>query len=120
MSVKVFDSELRLMEALWDKKKSTAKELAVIMKEKTGWSKTTTYTVIKKCVEKGIIFREEPDFVCIPAISKEEVQEYETNELIDKVYGGDAGILACALVNSNRLSSEEMVRLKKLIDSIDK
>lgn len=96
--MKLYDSELNIMAFLWRQKEATAKEIAAEMAETVGWSKTTTYTVLKKCVEKGAVKRQEPGFHCTPLISMEQVQAYETRELIDKLYGGAADQLVASLL----------------------
>lgn len=116
--MKLFDSELKIMEILWEKGDTTAKQLADFAKEKIGWGKTTTYTVITKCVQKKAIERREPGFVCHALIDQEQAQEYETNELIDKMYGGSAGLLVAALVQKSRLSQKEIQELKKMIENM--
>ena len=60
MSLKLFDSEKRVMECIWDNGDMSAKEIAAELNIRVGWSKTTTYTVIKKCIEKGAIRRSDP------------------------------------------------------------
>lgn len=55
MAYRIFDSELKILELLWDGGELTAKEIAALCAAQVGWSKTTTYTVLKKCVEKGLI-----------------------------------------------------------------
>ena len=57
MNIKLFDSEIKVMEVLWKEGDLTAKQLADILSEKIGWNKNTTYTVIKKCISKGAIER---------------------------------------------------------------
>ena len=113
--MKLFDAELKIMEALWQEGEVTAKRLAEIMKERTGWSKTTTYTMVKRCIEKGACGRSEPNFVCRPLVSAREVREYETNELINRMYGGAADRLVACLLEGKTLSPEETERLKKLV-----
>ena len=76
MELKLFDSERKVMEVLWDHGDLSAKELADRLKELVGWSKTTTYTVIKKCIDKKAVSRSEPGFVCHPLVSREEVREH--------------------------------------------
>ena len=71
MAIKLFDSELKVMEVLWDRGDLTAKELAGILGEEIGWNVNTTYTVIKKCVAKGAIQRTEPRFHCHPLVTRE-------------------------------------------------
>ena len=62
--MKLFDSEWKVMEVLWQDGDTTAKELSLRLADSAGWNKNTTYTVIKKCVEKGAIERREPNFLC--------------------------------------------------------
>ncbi len=116
--MKLFDSELKVMNVLWDNGDSTAKEIAEILKEETGWSKTTVYTVIKKCIDKGAVTRTDPNFVCHAEVSREEAREYETEELISKMYNGSADMLVASLLKSDRLSSEEIDRLKETVNKL--
>ena len=87
-TIKLFDSELKVMSVLWKEGDMPAKNIADILNKKFGWNKNTTYTLIKRCIKKGAIERSEPKFICHALISKETVQEAETNELIDKMYEG--------------------------------
>ncbi len=119
MTVKLFDSELKIMEALWAEGALPAKRIAKILAEQVGWGKTTTYTVIKKCIDKGAIERSEPDFICCPLITREQAQEAETTELIDKMYGGAADRLVASLLGSKRLSAKEIEGLKKLVHELE-
>lgn len=120
MELKLFDSELKVMEVLWKGGDTTAKDIAEILREQVGWSKTTTYTVIKKCIEKGIISRrKEPYFVCSPLVTREQVREYETTELINKMYGGTADKLVASILESRKLSREELQRLKQLVENFE-
>ena len=63
MAIKLFDSELKVMDILWRKGDQTAKQIADLLREETGWNVNTTYTVIKKCVAKGAIH---PTFSATP------------------------------------------------------
>ena len=116
MEIKLFDSELKVMDILWKEGDTSAKEIAEKLNEQVGWSKTTTYTVIKKCIDKGAVGRSEPGFICRALISRKEVQEAETNELIDKMYDGSSDKLIAALLGSKRLTAEEIQSLKKLVE----
>ena len=115
--MKLFDSELKILDVLWDKGATTAKKLAEILAEQTGWSKTTTYTVIKKCIDKGAVGREEPDFLCHALVSREQARETETAMLIDKMFGGMPDQLVASILGQKRLSPEEIQRLKDLIQN---
>ena len=83
MTVKLVDSELKVMNVLWKNGDTTAKRIAEILGEEIGWNVNTTYTVIKKCIAKEAIKRSEPNFLCHALVTKREVQEIETSELID-------------------------------------
>ena len=75
MQEKLFDSEAKVMEILWEKGTLSAKEISLIASESIGWNKNTTYTIIKKLEAKGFIRRDEPGFICTPLVSKEEMQK---------------------------------------------
>ena len=113
--MKLFDSELKILDVLWEEGDTTAKQIARTLNKKTGWSKTTTYTVIKKCIDKGAVSRDEPDFICHAMVSREEVQETETSELINKMYKGMPDKLVAAILGQNKLSQDEIKKLKSLI-----
>lgn len=119
MSIKLFDSELKVMETLWREGELTAGQISVILKDEIGWNRNTTYTVIKKCIEKGAIKRTEPKFVCKAVISKEEVRAYETEELIDRMFDGSKGKFFAALLSENNLTHEELAQLKDLINTME-
>lgn len=118
MNIKLFDSELKVMDVLWQNGDTTAKEVAQILNKEVGWSKTTTYTVIKKCINKGAIKRIEPKFVCHPLVTKEEAQAFETRELIEKMYDGAEDQLIANLLGRTNLSKEEIEQLKNLVNRL--
>lgn len=119
MSVKLFDSERRVVECLWEAGDLSAKDLAQRLSERVGWSKTTTYTVIRKCVEKGAVERIEPGFLCHALVSRDAVLEQETDELIKRNYGGSADRLVASLLGSKKLSPEEIARMKQMIKELE-
>lgn len=116
MEIKLFDSELKVMEVLWKEGDLPAKDISQILGDKIGWNKNTTYTVIKKCIAKGAIERYGNNYMCKPLISKEEVEDYETKELIDKVFEGSRIKLFASFLNRGVLSDEERTQIKKMID----
>ncbi len=119
MTEKLFSSEFRIMELLWKNGDMSAKDLAFSLAESVGWSKTTTYTVIKKCVEKGAVIRTDPGFICKAAVSKNEVQESETFDLIDRLFGGSPDLLVSALIGSGKISREELKKLRETIKNME-
>lgn len=118
MECKIFDSELKVLELLWDGGEMTAKDIAAQAKELVGWSKTTTYTVLKKCVEKGLIERTEPGFRCRALVTQQEAQRQGAQELIDRMYGGAADRLVASLLEGKALSPEGIERLRKLVEEL--
>lgn len=118
MEIKLFDSELRVMEVIWKAGEISAKEIARKLSDEIGWNKNTTYTVIKKCIQKSAIERMEPDFICRALVKKENIQEKEATDLINKIFDGSADMLFASLVNKNKLSKKEIENLKKLVDGL--
>ena len=114
--VKLFDSELKLMEILWEKGPLTAKEVSLIAAREIGWNKNTTYTVLTKLVQKGALKRVEPDFLCQPLVSRDEVAETETRRLIDKLYDGSPAAFLTSFLQKEKLSERERKELRDIID----
>lgn len=118
-NVKLFDSELKVMDILWKEGVVPAKYVADRLTQELGWNKNTTYTLIKRCMKKGAIERTEPNFMCHALIAKEEVQEAETQELINKVYDGSVDKLFAALLGRKKLSAEQIAKLKQIVDELE-
>ena len=116
MKATLFDSEQKLMELLWEHEPVSAKELSLMAAVRIGWNKNTTYTVIKKLIDKGVIRREEPGFVCHAEVRREDVARAETDSLIGRFFGGSKKALFSALLEDEALSAEELSELKKLIN----
>ena len=119
MAEKLFSSEIRVMELLWKNGEMSAKEIAAALSESVNWSKTTTYTVIKKCVEKGAVIRTDPGFFCKAAVSKNEVQESEAFELIDRLFGGKPDLLVSALIGSGKIEPDQLKALRSLVKDLE-
>ena len=119
MDIKLFDSELKVMDVLWREGDAAAKYIAAVLNEEVGWNVNTTYTLIKRCIKKGAIERTEPNFMCHALIPKEDVQEAETDELINKIYDGSADKLFAALLGRKKLSREQIDKLRKMVDELE-
>ncbi len=117
--MKLYDSELKVMRILWQDGDTTAKRMSDLLKEEIGWNVNTTYTVIKRCVAKGAIERREPNFLCHALVSKEEAQEAETNELIDKLFDGSADKLFAALLGRKKLNAGQIEKLRQIVNGLD-
>lgn len=119
MESKLFDSELKVMDVLWKYGDCTAKYISDVLKESAGWNMNTTYTLIKRCIKKGAILRSEPHFMCHALVAKEEIQQEQTDELINKIYDGSADKLFAALLGRKKLSAEQIENLKKIVGSFE-
>lgn len=117
--MKLFDSELKVMDVLWREGDLPAKAIARTLTEEIGWNVNTTYTLIKRCIAKEAIERSEPGFMCRALVSKEQVQQEETQELIDKVFDGSADKLFASLLGGRRISREQIEQLRRMIDEMD-
>lgn len=119
MEIKLFDSELKVMDVLWKEGDSPAKHIAELLTADLGWNVNTTYTLIKRCIKKGAIERSEPNFMCHALIPKEKVQEAETKALIGKVFDGSANKLFASLLGKKNLSDKQIEKLKQIVDELE-
>ena len=114
--MKLFDSEWKVMEVLWQENDRTAKEISLRLADSIGWNKNTTYTVIKKLETKGFIRRDEPGFICTPTVTRAEMQKKEAVSLLNKVFGGSRKALFSALLEDEKLTESETDELRRLIE----
>ena len=118
MDVKLVDSERKVMDVLWKEGDVTAKHISYVMTQRYGWNINTTYTLIKRCIKKGAVQRQEPNFLCRALIPREEVQRQEAEELLHKVFDGSVDQLFASLLSHKTLSAEEIERLKQLVERL--
>jgi len=112
----LFDSEWKLMEILWETGPTTAKEVSLLAAERIGWNKNTTYTVLKKLVDKGYLERTEPGFVCTPRIDREDARTEETRHLIDRLFSGSKKAFFSHFLDRKDLTPEEVDALRALLE----
>ena len=118
MAVKLFDSELKVMDVLWKEGDMPAKQISDILKETTGWNMNTTYTVIKKCIAKGAIERREPNFLCHALIARDVVQAAETEELLHKLFDSSPDLLFASLLGHQKLSKTQIGNLRRMVSEL--
>lgn len=119
MDFKLNDTERKVMKVLWEKGDTTAKQISDILKEECSWNINTTYTIIKKCIQKGIVERMEPGFLCHAKMSQEEARQRETESFLNKVYEGAVDKLFATLLSSEKITCEQRKQLKDLINTIE-
>ena len=114
MTPKIFESEYRFCLILWEHEPIKSTDLAKLCKEKLEWSKTTTYTVIKRLSERGVIKNE--NTIVTSIISKEEAQQSELEELMDKKFEGSLPAFIAAFGRRQELSDAEIEEIRRLIE----
>ena len=115
---KVFESEYRFCLILWENEPIKSSELVSICKEKLGWKPTTTYTVIKRLSERGVLKNE--NTVVTSLVSKDEVQAAELNEMVEKTFEGSLPAFVAAFTKHQNISDAEIDAVQKMIDRFRK
>ena len=111
---KVFESEYRFCLILWEHEPVRSNELVALCREQLGWKPTTTYTVIKRLSERGVLVNE--NSVVRSLVSKDEVQAAEIDELVEKKFGGSLPAFIAAFTRHRRLSGAELDEMQRMID----
>ena len=111
---KIFESEYRFCLILWEREPITSRELSLLCAEKLGWSKTTTYTVIKRLSDRGVLKNE--NTVVTSLVSKEEAQVSEIEELLDKKFEGSVPAFVAAFSKTKKLSDKEIADILRIIE----
>ena len=110
---KIFESEYRFCLILWENEPIRSTELAKLCKERLDWSKTTTYTVIKRLSERGVLKNE--NTIVTSLISKEEAQLSELDELMEKKFEGSLPAFIAAIARRQALSEKDIEELQRII-----
>lgn len=111
---KIFESEYRFCLILWENEPISSRELSELCKEKLGWSKTTTYTVIKRLSERGVVKNE--NTVVTSLVSKDEAQVSEIDEIVKKKFEGSIPAFIAAFARSRKLSDKEIDEIRQIIE----
>ena len=112
--LRLHEGELNIMELLWSNKELAAKDISKIIKEYIGWVKNTTYTVIKRLIDKGAVQRTDPGFICSALVSQRSVREIETKRLLNQFYNGSLQTFISEYLKNQRLSAGDIAELQKL------
>lgn len=113
--IRLHEGELNVMELLWSNKALAARDISKIIKEYIGWEKNTTYTVIKRLIDKGAITREDPGFICRANITNRKIQEIETKALLNQMYNGSLENFIQSYLANQKFSESERNELQKLL-----
>ena len=115
---KVFESEYRFCLILWEHEPIKSSELVNLCKEQLGWKPTTTYTVIKRLSERGVLKNE--NTIVSSLVSKDEVQASEINEMVEKTFEGSLPAFIAAFTKHQKISEKEIDEVQKMIDRFRK
>jgi predicted transcriptional regulator len=115
---KVFESEYRFCLILWENEPVKSSKLVELCKEQLGWKPTTTYTVIKRLSERGVLKNE--NTVVTSLVSKDEVQAAEINEMVEKTFEGSLPAFVAAFTRHQKLSEKEIDAVQQMIDRFRK
>ena len=115
---KVFESEYRFCLIMWEHEPVKTTELVTLCQEQLGWKPTTTYTVIKRLSERGIL--ENNDKIISSLVSKDEVQAAELNEMVEKTFEGSLPAFLAAFTRQQKLSDRDIDEVQAMIDRIRK
>lgn len=111
---KIHESEYRFCLILWEHEPVKSKELVRLCQEQLGWKSTTTYTIIKRLSERGILKNE--NTIVTSLVSKDQVQEAEIEELVEKKFEGSLPAFVAAFARNQKLSDREVDALQAMID----
>lgn len=111
---KIFESEYRFCLILWENEPIKSSELVALCKEQLGWKPTTTYTVIKRLSQRGVVKNENTWVTSL--ISKEEVQASEIDEMVERTFQGSLPAFIAAFSKNRTLSEEEIKAMQEMID----
>lgn len=114
---KIYETEYRFCCIIWEHEPINSGELVKLAFRKLGWKKSTTYTIIKRLCERGILKSE--DAVITSLYSKEQIQRRESREFLDKTFGGSLPAFLAAFAESKSLSAQDVAEIRKMIDSYE-
>ena len=111
---KIFESEYRFCQILWEHEPVNSTVLTQLCKEQLGWSKATTYTVIRRLAERGVLKNENATVTSL--ISKEQAQQSRLQEMMEETFEGSVPAFLAAFSKSKRLTAQEVAQLQSMID----
>lgn len=114
---KIFESEYRFCLILWKHEPINSTQLARLCKEELGWSRTTTYTVIRRLSDRGVVKNENATVTSL--VSKDDVQAAELDEMMEKTFEGSVPAFFAAFTRRRSISREDLDEIRKLMDACE-
>lgn len=112
--LKLYDAEYKFACLIWDNEPINSTDLVRLCAEKLGWKKSTTYTVLKKLCDRGIL--QNQDAVVTARVKREDVQKYESNNLVEKSFDGSLPKFLTAFLGERKITQQEAEALKQIIE----
>ncbi|NLI57459.1 MAG: BlaI/MecI/CopY family transcriptional regulator [Clostridium sp.] len=112
--IKLFDAEFKFLDIIWGIEPVNSTELSKICFQKLGWKKSTTYTMIRKLSQRGILKNEKT--IVTSLVKREEIQKYESEELIEKSFDNSLPAFLATFLEGKKLSKKEAEEIKKMIE----
>jgi predicted transcriptional regulator len=114
-NLKIFEAEYRFLDIVWAEEPVNSTQLTKICAEKLGWKKATTYTVLRKLCERGILVNEEATVSAI--IKRGQLQKHESEVLLNKSFDGSLPAFLAAFLDGKKISQGEADELKRMIEA---
>jgi Predicted transcriptional regulator len=114
---KVYEGEYRFLNILWENEPIASPKLVQLCNERLGWKKSTTYTVIKKLIDKGIVKNE--NTIVSALVTKEEVDRQDSEDLLQRTSKGNIPAFFAAFLKDRKLSKEDVEHIRDIIDSME-
>ena len=116
--LKLFDAEFRLADIVWEREPVNSTELVGLCAEKLGWKKSTTYTMLRKLCERGVLQNE--NAVVTARVTREQVRRYQSEALLEKAFDGSLPVFVASFLRDKKLTSEEALKLQCMIEEAAK
>lgn len=114
MNYHINESEYRLMDILWDVEPVNSMELVGLCRERLGWKKSTTYTILRGLGEKQIVRNENATVRTL--VSRGQIQRQESKEFLEKKFRGSLPAFIAAFLQEEKLTKKEARELQELIN----
>lgn len=112
------ETEMKILELLWENGPLPANRIYKTLEESIGWKRSTTYTVLQKCIEKKFVERNDPGFICCPLVKRSDVQSAKISDLLSEFFNNSKKSFLNTFLKSESLTDEEIQELKDLVDSL--
>ena len=113
---KIPESEYRFCLIMWEQEPVAATDMVKLCQEQLGWKRTTTYTVIKRLGDRGVLKLE--NGIVSSLVSKKEAEASEIEDLVEKKFGGSLPDFVAAFTKHQSISENDLDEMQRMIDRI--